>query len=261
MSFSDSIIHVFATLTVLVFAKIGTISFQLISTIFLHDINGTVVKTLVTFEPAMEPYSLQHIPYVMIAYVPLIIFGILPALILCLYPNRHCQRILVSCCAPRKRLALSIFVDTIYSGYKDGLDGGRDYRRLYPLMLIIIVSLIIIFSLPGWHLPQFYFSLFLLSSIFVSLFVSYFRPCKTLAMNVSLSFHIMIIGLSLLTIELWVEDFFLGAYSLVIVLTILLTLPHVLMLVWMIYYILHHLNAIGRCCTRTRQLIVQMILG
>ena len=258
LSFSDSIIHVFATLTALVFA---IISFQLISTIFLHDINGTVVKTLVEFEPAMEPYSLQHIPYVMIAYVPLIIFGILPALILCLYPNRHCQRILVSCCGPRKRLALSIFVDTIYSGYKDGLDGGRDYRRLYPLMLIVFVSVIVIFSLPGSLFSQYFFSLYLLFSIFVSLFVSYFRPCKTLAINVSLSFHIMMIGLSLLTIQLHFEDLFLDAYSLEILLTTLLTLPHALMLVWMIYYILHHLNATGRCYNRTRQLIVQMILG
>ena len=252
-SASDSTIHAFATFIALFFSKIGAISFQLLLCIPLHNMNGSVVKTVVAFEPAIEMYSRQHLPYLIAAYAPLIAFGILPAVVLCLYPNRHFQCFLSHCCGPRRKIALSMFVETFYCGYRDGLEGGRDYSRLYPVAMLAMVGCIITFTNCGDTLPENYF--FLLFPVFIVLAfsVSYLRPCKTLAMNMSLSFHLITIGLCAAVLALWMQDFILDAYSLETFLTVLLTLPHAVMLLWLIYQIMHRGNFIGKCFQKIRQ--------
>ena len=102
-------------------------------------------------------------------------------------------------------------------------------------------------------LPENYF--FLLFPVFIVLAfsVSYLRPCKTLAMNMSLSFHLITIGLCAAVLALWMQDFILDAYSLETFLTVLLTFPHAVMLVWLIYQIIHRGNFIGKCFQKIRQ--------
>ena len=145
-SFSDSTMHALATFTALFVAKVGAISARLLSATSVYNINGSRVELVVSHEPFLEPYSIQHTPYAVASFIPIIFFVVTPAVLLFLYPSRHFQNLLSRCCGPRKRLALAIFVDTISSGYRDGLDGGRDWRRLFPVFLIVLMGIIIILS-------------------------------------------------------------------------------------------------------------------
>ena len=188
------------------------------------------------FEPSIDGYSPLYSTYAIAGYIPLVIFGILPSLVLCLHPNRWFQKLLRYSCRPRKRIILNIFVDTYWSGFRDGLDGGRDYRRVYPITMIVIVGLIVGLCDAKYNsFPDMYFIIFFPAFTILAFAVSYFRPCKTVVMNVSLSFHFIIIGLSALTFALWFHDFFLDAKSLGIALTVFLTLPHVVMFFWLLY--------------------------
>ena len=250
-SMSDSTIHALATFSALLCAKVGAITTQLLNATRVFNINGTEIRRVVTFEPYIDYLSVQHIPYVIAAYIPVAIFVLSPALILCLYPSRYFQSILRHCCGPRNRVALGIFFDTICSGYNDGLNGGRDYRRLYPLSLIVILVALFILSNMLSSLPETYFILLLPVFVFISFSTMYFRPCKTQAMNASLSFHLIIIGLSALTVALWIQDSFLNVQSLEIALTLFLTLPHVVMLLWFLSIILQRFC---NCHERVNQL-------
>ena len=143
-------------------------------------------------------------------------------------------------------------MDTISSGYRDGLDGGRDWRRLFPICLIFIaVSLFAANFLS--NLPETYF--IFVHPIFLSLFfcVFYFRPCKTKAMNVSLSFHLIITALTSLTLALWIQNYFLSSFTLEIFLSVCLSLPHVVMLLWLLRHIVTRCQSLRNCCLKTKQ--------
>ena len=164
-STSDSTIHAYTTFIALLFAKIGVISSQILNLAHLHDVNGTVMRSVNIIEPSIDGYSSLYTTYAFAGYIPLVIFGILPSLVLFLHPNRWFQKLLRYCCRPRKRIILNIFVETFWSGFRDGLDGGRDYRRLYPMTMIVIVGLIVICDNAKHNLfPDMYFILWFLSS-------------------------------------------------------------------------------------------------
>ena len=251
-SLSDSAIHALATFSALFVTKVFAISVQLLSTTKVHNINGTLVKQVLIFEPSIEALSPQYAPYAIAAYIPISIFVLMPALLLCLYPSRHFQNLLSRCCGPRKRLALAIFVDTISSGYRDGLDGGRDWRRFFPICLIFIaVSLFAANFLS--NLPETYFIILHPILLSLSFCVFYFRPCKTKAMNASLSFHLIIIALTSLTLALWIQDYFLSSFTLEIFLSVCLSLPHVVMLLWLLRHIVTRCQSLRNCCLKTKQ--------
>ena len=181
----------------------------------------------------------------------------MPALLLCLYPNRHFQSMLVRCCGPRKRLALAIFVDTISSGYRDGLDGGRDWRRLSPASLLTFAGLLFSLTLKTYHnitvLSDSFFIIlvpFLLLFYFLILFIN---PCKSKEMNISLSFHINILALSLFSVGLWIQDYHLNVRFLEILLSVCFSLPHVVMLLWLLRHIVTRCQSFRNCCLKTKQ--------
>ena len=254
-SVSDSTIHALATFTGLLCAKVGAISTKLLSATQAVNMNGTFLRHVVTFEPTIDKLSSHHTPFIIAAYIPIFMLVIIPSIILCLYPNRHFQSILRHCCGPRKRLALGNFVDTICSGYRDGLDGGRDYRRLYPLSLLVILASLFLLANFSSSLPETYFILLLPVFLFLSFFTMYLRPCKTGAMNASLGFHLIMMGLSALIVALWIQDSFLNTQSLEIALIFFLTLPHVVMLLWFMSVVVRHCGFLKNCYERARHLV------
>ena len=247
LTISDSVIHALATFTALFVAKVGTISTRLLSATHMYGIHGSQLKMVLSFEPSIEALSRQHAPYAAVAYVSIFSFAILPALFLCMYPNRHFQALMVRCCGPRKRLALAIFVDTLSCGYRDGLDGGRDWRRVYPLSLIFMTGTLFIFFYFFVNLPETYFVMMFPVFTFLSFCILYYRPCKATEMNVSLSFHLIIVALSALTLALWVQDELLDGCMLEIFLTLCLTLPHVVMLLWLLSNIVRRCQSLRNC--------------
>ena len=75
------------------------------------------------------------IPIAIIAALVLLVLGLLPALLIAIYPIR--SLVLRCSLGGHSRAALNIFVEKFYSCYRDGLDGGRDMRSFASLYLFL----------------------------------------------------------------------------------------------------------------------------
>ena len=76
----------------------------------------------------------------------------------------------------------------------------------------------------------------------ISVVLSYLRPCKSLCMNVSLSFHLTLIGIAGIMIALWEQDSFISTETLAVAFAVLMAIPHILMVIWVAYNILSHMR-------------------
>ena len=251
-SASDSVTHAFATFTMLSSYTLIFQSFALVVHSPVYNANGTVSSTVLLYDPSIVLYSPEHIPYLVVAVVLLFFLAVCPALLLCLYPTRIYER-LSRCCSPRKRIAVSIFAEALHSCFKDGLNGTRDCRAfaglciMTPLlysMIYIAVERMIQVSVPRPLAIGFFF-------LFLALFVSYVRPCKSLIMNLSLSFHSMLFGILSVNFELWMEDFSFSTETLAVTFAVVSTMPHFVILVWVGYKITSCVSSRYGCRLKT----------
>ena len=186
-----SIIDAFATILILSYSRIMLASFSLLAPIRLYAPTGKVVKYVVYFDGHLNYFSAPHIPFVLLAVIVLVLFNILPAVFLLLYPCKCFQKFL-----GRFRQApqfLHPFADTFQGCYKNGTDGGRDYRYFAGLYMVFRIALYIshitVRFPTGWFLPGL---LFLLASVtFAGL-----RPYRNDTFNVidSLLFALATVG-------------------------------------------------------------------
>ena len=84
-------------------------------------------------------------------------------------------------------------------------------------------------------------------SIVISVVLSYLRSCKSLLMNISLSFHFTVIGFVAMMINLWEQDFLVDTETLAIAFTVVTAFPHILMFMWAGYNISGHIQTKGHC--------------
>ena len=187
-----SIIDAIATILILSYSRIMLASFNLLSPVRLYAPTGKVVKYVVYFDSHLNYLSIQHIPFVLLAVIVLVLFNILPAVFLLLYPCKCFQMFL-----GRFRKASQLlhpFADTFQGCYKNGTDRGRDYRYFAGLYMVfriaMYISRITVGSSTGWFLPGL---LFLLASLsFAGL-----RPYRYNSFNVidSVLFALASVGL------------------------------------------------------------------
>ena len=225
---NDSLIHAFAILTVLFAAAVNYRVINIIAYTDMYNINGTVTKTASMHDPLAVWSSAQHFPYVIAALLLLFLVVLCPALLVTIYPTRLYRK-LFQCLSARKRIAIQIFVDSVVCGFKDGLNGSRDYRMLPGVSVLIIIPLS--FLLDVYPMSVFFYFI----ASFMSLSV---RPCKSEAMNMSLSFHNMLYGFLKVCFLLWTEALSISTESLANFIGILVTVPHIVMLVWAGYKVL-----------------------
>lgn len=229
-NWNGSIIHAYATLLFLSFAMINDVTYNLLNVTAVYNINGAVVRQVVFSDPEMEGYKLEHIIYVSSALIVLFFLGFCPAVLLCLYPTRLSK--MMDCCSTRKRIALKTFVETFQGCYKDGLNGTRDYRMTPAISMVVVIALNIFFATETRH--SFLNVAPLCSSLLMilSLLISYVRPCKSWLMNLSLSFHLTLVGIIVVVYITWMQDAYIQTSLLAAVFMVLATLPHALILLW-----------------------------
>ena len=126
--------------------------------------------------------SQKHLLFVIPLVFVLVMFNILPALLLALYPVKVFRACLSKC--RLDRLFLTAFVERFHGCYRDGLDGGRDMRSFSGMYFFLI-------SLASLHQHYFYESLSLSVWLYVAfvflasiLLVALARPYKHMYMNV-----------------------------------------------------------------------------
>ena len=129
-----SVVNAFATFLLLSFCKTCSISFNLLQNVKVWDICGSNNNRLY-YEASVEPYSTEHIPFLVMSIVMTIGAG-LPVVFLLFYQNRFFQKFLSACginCTLIHELA------KITQGcFKNGTTHGtRDYRWLAGGLLVV----------------------------------------------------------------------------------------------------------------------------
>ena len=86
-SAKPKIIDTFATFFFLSYTKLCFISVIVLHPYYVHRANTTEVDTTVYIQPNIRYFSKEHAPYAVIGGLVLLVFGILPALLLAVYPS------------------------------------------------------------------------------------------------------------------------------------------------------------------------------
>ena len=155
----------------------------------LYQLSMLFRSTTVTFYSAVDEYknwtkevmvvdkSINHdsAKFYLLGILPLlavIVFNILPALLLVLYPFKIFRKLLSKC--KLNGLALTTFVEKFHCSYRNGLDGSMDLRCFSGLHFFVIL-----FSgvFPNW---SYWTALFLASA----LLIAYFKPYKEYHLNI-----------------------------------------------------------------------------
>ena len=132
-----AVIHACATFFFLSYTKVLAISLLMAEETSVYNYNGHTAQHVVYADPTMIFNSAAHAPYLALSVILVVLFVLPPTLLLTLYPTRLFQMCL--CNKPNCKSTLKSFVDTFYSSYRDGTDGGWDCRPLSGVILLIIL--------------------------------------------------------------------------------------------------------------------------
>lgn len=234
-----SIIHAFATFTMLSIFSTMCKGYAVLQTSSIFDMNGSLVRSVLYCKPDMVIFSSDHLPYVFISQTLVFLLVVCPALLLCIYPTRFYGKFAFYLLSARKQLTIKIFVETVYSDIKDGLNNTRDYRMIPSFMIFLALAVSLFMSI----LPHYGFNGFPPFSIggsfaIAAFLVSYLRPCKALLTNMSLTFHLLLLGIISLLCGLWWQDLMLDSEILATTIVIFSIIPHALMITWIAHIML-----------------------
>lgn len=237
-----SVIHVFATFTMLSMFSTLCQGYAILQTSRVFDMIGTVLESVLYIYPNIVMFSYNHLPYVFASVTLVLILVISPSLVVCIYPTKIYTKLSHHLSA-RKQLVIKIFVETVNNGFKDGLNNTHDYRMLLPIFILLAFAFSLLMSLLphyGWN----GFPPLTIGTIFAfaSFLVAFLRPCKTLLANMSLSFHLLLVGIMSLLGALWWQDLMLKSEVLASAIVITSAIPHVLMMTWVVHCVLEKYN-------------------
>ena len=203
-SAKPKIVDTFATFFFLSYTKVCFISAALLLPNSVYRANTTEIDSFVVYiQPNIRYFSKEHAPYVVVGALILLVFGLLPALLLAVYPSRRLRSLLLlHCLGGRSNAALNIFMEKFYSCYRDGLDGGRDMRSFAPLHLFIRL-LTLLLGATEWISPTILYGI-------CCILVFLAKPCKKSFMHSTDGFILGLMTLhSYLILDLeWYSSFY-----------------------------------------------------
>ena len=235
---SDAVFHAFSSFIFLSNISVLFTTYQMVHFVNVWNSTGHFQKKVVYTDPTAEWNT--SVPYVLIAAVVLLFFSLIPSLILCIYPTRL-YRYLSRFLSARKRLAITAFAEALHSCFKDGLNGTRDYRAMAGATLFLppLLGAIIFFSVSFITSSSSHIIKIVLWMILVCI-VSYVKPCKSPVTNISLSFHMTMIGILMCLTFLWEFDLSVKTNTLELMFIVTFLSPHILVAVWAGYVLTKH---------------------
>ena len=203
------------------------------------DKSDRALKTNILLNhPTMDGYGPFYKCYIAVVVLLFLFLGVLPSLVLFLYPIKLFQTALHRCCPPRFLLKFNIVIETFQGPFKDGCNGTRDFRIVPGLMALITLLISILTCMTGVvHYGKYLESTCVVFFVLVAIFSAYSRPFKSFSANVSLSFHSMWLVAVGGFFILWTQDFIMDTEVLAFVFLILMLVPHLCMLLWLCYKI------------------------
>ena len=182
-----SLVDAFATLLLLSYIKLLSLSISLLAPTTVYDFHGkSLPKSYLFYDGSTEYFGREHLPFGITALLVLLMFIILPFLLLCLYPCHCFQR-----CLNKLGLrcgALHILMDSFQGCYKNGTSGTRDCRYFAGLYLFIRIALVGVYALSRTIL------FYPLATVILAAFAITFavlRPNRSTVHNVTDTFLIL----------------------------------------------------------------------
>ena len=192
-----STVDVFVTFFFLVYAKLLNACLDLLIPVQVYHFSKPehhVNYTWRLYYDATIPYfGTAHTPFAILAIAVLLVFVLIPALVILVYPFRVCQRCF-NVLPSRSQIFLRIFVDSFQGCYKDGTEvGTQDCRWFLSLFLILRFSL---WSIYAYTPTAMYFLYGAMILIVLAIIIILVDPFKSLPSNYS---TIMVIFILLIT--------------------------------------------------------------
>ena len=203
-------------------------TYELIDGTHIYNATGVIQESFNYIDPTVKYFSHTFISYMLVAVVVSLSFSVIPSVFLCIYPTRV-YRYLSRFLSARKQLAVTAFAEALHSSLKDGLNGTCDYRALAgaPVLLPLIYSVVrYLFAQVLYHLARGIVDAVMLMAVVCV--ILYVKPYKSPIANISLSFHMILFGISIFAIHLWEYDTF--PLELTFIATHLI--PHILVALW-----------------------------
>ena len=238
-SSSDSVIHAFTSLLFLSFASLNYNAHQLLSStsIFFSNSTHPLKSNVLINAPNIQAYRPKYIYYPVIA---VFFLGVLPTLLLLLYPIRMFRVRFQRCCSQRWLIRLNTFVETFQGSFKDGCNGTHDFRIVPGVIGSLMLLLAVISCLVhGSHYGNYMYFLptVMMCLALLSVLSAYIKPCKSSIANLSLTFHFMLMAVLTALIILWRQDLNMDTLVLAVLFAIFMPVPHVLMFLWVCHII------------------------
>ena len=172
---SDSVMLAFATFLFLSSIKNIFVLYAMTRNINIHSsIDGSLYKTVLYVDPTIDFLSPTHIMFLVMPLVQCAFLVFIPSLLLIVYPTRVYRK-MYGYLSTIKRLAVTAFVESLNSCFKDGVNGTHDYRLLAGVIMLscaIIMEKTLDFELIQYQYPFLLFT-------FLSLIVSFARVFKS----------------------------------------------------------------------------------
>ena len=225
----NAVIHAFATFIFLSAYNLNYVAIVMLTHDPVSHADGTFYRELVDCDPTITWMSNKHIAYLTFMITAFVLLVLLPSFILCVYPTRiysFMSRIISS----RKQLAIKTFVEALHPSFKDGLNGTKDYRVLAGVSLIYR-ALFSLLSFYVWNLTKSGYNYQFATGIMLvllSLMFAYWRPCRSLMSNISISYHGMVQGFLCMALSFWGNEMEILRYMFIIFPII----SHIFVLTW-----------------------------
>ena len=144
----SSVIDSFATFFLLTNLKFLSVAYDLLNPVQVYKLSSSgkfSTSHKLFYDATIDYFGRTHRPYAILAIVVLVVFTLLPALLLMLYPFRWFQKILNV--LPVRWHVLHTFMDSFQGCYKDGTEPGTQDCRWFVSFFFIIRCILFITSI------------------------------------------------------------------------------------------------------------------
>ena len=232
----DSFILAFASLIFLSFTSLTYDARDFLVLMKIHTADHVLINNVPLVYPSIHPYTPKFIIYTILVCVLLLFVGVVLSLLLLLHPIPMFRERLQKCCSQRFILGLNTFMETFQSPFKDGCNGTRDYRIVPGVgATLFLLSIIIDLLAHVAHYENYFWPIFVVGFVILSMLCAYARPCKSSSGNLSIVSHFLWLAVINALVVLWEQDFVMDTIILASVFAIVLPIPHILMFLWLCY--------------------------
>ena len=128
------------------FAKLAALSIVLLKSTPVYNETGQIVDHVSFYDGSLSFMRSHHLPYAVLAIAVLIFLVIIPVFLMIFYQFQIVQKCLRKCHLHRP--GLMIFMDALQGCYRDGSEGGKDFRWFsfyYYFLRVAIFILSVLF--------------------------------------------------------------------------------------------------------------------